>query len=50
MKTWFFPTVLIALDCAASFVYAWKGDWCSSGYWFCAGSISFFALMKSMGY
>lgn len=36
----FFPTILIALDVMASFVYATDGDWRKVIYWFAAAILT----------
>lgn len=41
MKTeYLFPTVLIALDIAASMPYAWRADWRMTIYWIAAATLT----------
>lgn len=35
-----FPTVLVALDCAAALVYFVHGDWRHAVYWFAAATLT----------
>lgn len=42
-STRFFPTIMIVLQIAAAFVYAWHDpyDWRHIGYWLCAAGLTY---------
>ena len=41
IRLWFFPSILIVLDCGASLMYALSGDWRRAVYWLAAAVLTF---------